>query len=128
MTTPMLIGFDVEPDGLDIPRHEMRRWTGFERSLELVAPLRDKLEQITGTPVNFSWYLRMDPQITDVYGSTTWVAETYGAELAALTDAGDELGLHPHALRWDPRADRWLTRRGQPGLGRGMRSAVVRGL
>ncbi len=108
MTTPILIGFDVEPDGLDIPR-ERRPWTGFERALEIVRPMRDRLATITGGPVNFGWYLRMDPQIGDVYGATDWVAQKYGAALSELRAGGDELGLHPHALRWDTGNDRWLT-------------------
>jgi hypothetical protein len=57
--------------------------------------------------VNFTWFLRMDPQIAEVYGSTTWVAQEYGTELEQLAAKGDELGLHPHALRWSERQRGW---------------------
>jgi hypothetical protein len=109
MTTPIVVGFDVEPDGLDIPRRERARWRGFERAYELTGALRGRLETALGAPVSFSWYLRMDPQIADVYGTPLWVAETYSRELDALRAAGDELALHPHALRWDDSRDGWLT-------------------
>ena len=105
---PVTIVFDVEPDGLDIPRQERRRWTGFERAHEIVTELRPRLSDALGTPVRFGWCLRMDPQIADVYGSSTWVADTYGRELDGLRAEGDELALHPHALRWDAATDGWI--------------------
>lgn len=109
VTTPIVVGFDVEPDGLDIPRRERPPWRGFERTLELSKIVRGRLETELGEPVRFSWFLRMDPQIADVYGSPTWVVEEYGPALERLRREGDELGLHPHALRWDERRGGWLT-------------------
>ncbi len=105
---PIVVGFDVEPDGLDIPRRERRAWTGFERTLEVIDQLRPRLEDALRAPVAFSWHLRMDPQIEEVYGSASWVADAYGVQLDKLRAAGDELGLHPHALRWDDRRNGWL--------------------
>jgi len=105
---PLVVGFDVEPDGLDIPRHERRPWTGFERTMEIANALRPRLADALDAPVRFSWFLRMDPQIKDVYGSTTWAAETYGAELDTPRAHGDEVGLHPHTLRWREGRGGWV--------------------
>jgi len=46
-----------------------------------------------------------------VWGSPSYPAAFYERELEELTDAGDELGLHPHNWRWHDPA------RGQNGTG-----------
>jgi hypothetical protein len=40
------------------------------------------------------------------------VASRYRDHLAALRDAGDAIGLHPHAWRWLPGSRRWLADHG----------------
>jgi len=54
---------------------------------------------VTGSPVHFSWFLRMDPQITHTYGSPDWVVTRYPKLIEGLDAAGDELGLHVHPWR-----------------------------
>ena len=95
---PVVLCFDVEPDEIDVL--PTTPWLGFERLLERVGPWRENLAAATGRPVRFNWFLRMDPQIADVYGSATWVVDRYGADIDRLRSDGDLIGLHPHALRW----------------------------
>jgi hypothetical protein len=96
---PVVFCFDVEPDDIDVGRGA-QPWLGFERLLDRSGPWRNGLAEATGRPVRFNWFLRMDPQIADVYGSASWVVDRYRTEIDTLRAAGDLIGLHPHALRW----------------------------
>jgi glycosyltransferase involved in cell wall biosynthesis/SAM-dependent methyltransferase len=75
----------------------------------LVKALRGQLSSITGTPVALTWCLRMDPQITEIYGAPDWIATVYRRELAEIRAAGDVIGLHPHSWRW---RDGWVSDQG----------------
>ena len=105
---PMVLAVDVEPEPGGGTWREPEPWLGFERWLEVTAPLRDRLAQLTGAPVHFSWFVRCDPQIADVYGDAAWAADRYAASFERLRAAGDELAIHPHAWRWDDGAGEWV--------------------
>src|SRR5262249_45825299 len=64
---PVLIIVDVEPDGFFIPRDDPRPWRGYERLHEFLHELRPHSVKVTGRAVHYCWYLRMDPQIAEVY-------------------------------------------------------------
>src|SRR5437868_5280222 len=83
-------------------------WDGFERLAEFLNGCRVDLERFTGAAVNFSWFMRMDPQIERTHGSAAWVARRYPEAILKLEGAGDEIGLHTHAWRWDESAARWV--------------------
>ena len=110
---PVLLCFDVEPDEIEVGA-DATPWLGFERLLERVKPLRDDLAEATGRPVRFDWFLRMDPQIAEAYGTAGWVVDRFGADLARLRSEGDLIGLHPHALRPTATAGRWVADHGDP--------------
>lgn len=99
---PLVLCIDVEPDAHVFAPGQSSPWTGFENMLELVPALRRRLEEATGKPAHFGWSLRIDPQIAMGYGSPTYIAEKYRAQLDDLAGAGDAIGVHPHAWRWDP--------------------------
>src|SRR6188768_995106 len=81
---PVMVTVDVEPDERTFPPDEPRPWSGFAQMTEKVGPLRERLAAITGTPVSFSWFLRMDPQVERAWGSATWAAEEYATQLESL--------------------------------------------
>jgi hypothetical protein len=105
---PVVLGVDVEPDDRVFGRCDARRWSGFERFLERLPPLRERLAELTGAPAAATWFLRMDTQVAETWGSSRWVADAYGDALAGLTAHGDELGLHTHTWRWDSGARHWV--------------------
>src|SRR5207244_12056910 len=106
----VVLCWDVEPDGRMIERGAAGRWTGFEGLLPLIERMRERVASLTGAPAAFSWFLRMDPQVADTWGSPGWVAERYASELAALESRGDQLGLHTHTWRWQKRGGGWVRR------------------
>jgi hypothetical protein len=105
---PVALCIDAEPDVRLFPRDEPRPWSGFEGMLDRLPPLREKLAEATGSPVALSWFLRMDPQVAETWGSPGWVAEAYGERLEELLACGDELALHTHTWRWSASEDTWL--------------------
>jgi hypothetical protein len=109
---PVIICHDVEPDYRQISADTGEDWEGFPETVQLFGALRDRLADVTGAPAHFSWFLRMDPQIERAYGSPGWAAERYGELLTRLEQAGDEVGLHTHAWRWDEGLSRWVTDHG----------------
>ncbi len=109
---PLILCIDVEPDEREIKRGIAKDWQGFEETYKFFSNLRPHLEEATGAPVRFSWFFRMDPQIEDTYGLSWWVAKRYGEVIEQLELAGDEIGLHTHAWRWDSGLHRWITDNG----------------
>ena len=115
MGPPLILCIDVEPDPRLPDRANPAPWRGFERFVEEMPALRARLRSATGQAPHFTWFLRMDPQVADTWGSATWVEDEYGEQLAALRAEGDERGLHTHSWRWDEAADSWLADRADPG-------------
>ncbi|HKQ99694.1 MAG TPA: hypothetical protein VJT09_03410, partial [Pyrinomonadaceae bacterium] len=104
---PICIIIDAEPDERQTDPNDPKDWEGFEKTCEYFKKLRPQLEDATGSPVHFSWFLRMDPQVEQTYGAPDWAVTRYRELIEELTAAGDELGLHPHAWRWDEASGRW---------------------
>jgi len=105
---PVILCVDVEPDEREIESTTVKNWAGFEEVLKFLDSLRGRLEKATEAPVSFSWFMRMDPQIEHTYGLPWWVAKQYREAILQLERAGDEIGLHVHAWRWDAGSNRWI--------------------
>ncbi len=121
---PVLICIDVEPDERAINPHRTDDWKGFEKIFDLFGQLRPRLEAATRSPAHVSWFLRMDPQITRVYGSASWAAARYRRLIEEIEAAGDEVGLHTHAWAWDEKSLRWIQDFGnQPWVAHCVRSS-----
>jgi hypothetical protein len=112
---PAVLSIDVEPDGYFLDRSAPPSWRGFELSVEYFRAFRDRASRTLGRPVRVNWFVRMDPQIADTYGSPAWVAEQYPRQLAELAAAGDEVGLHVHAYRWSEDQGEWIVDHGNQG-------------
>ena len=111
---PVIVAVDVEPDDRTFPPDEPRPWSGFAQMAEKAGPLRERLAEITGSPVAFSWFLRMDPQVERTWGSFTWAADEYRAQIESLEAAGDEIALHTHTWRIDEERGEWIADFGDP--------------
>ncbi len=104
-TIPVVLCIDLEPDRRR-PDRDGARPAGISRLFPLVEQLRDRLASMTGAPPAFTWNVRLDPQIAEVYGAPEWIATTYADELADAGTGGDVIGLHPHSWRWQ---DGWVS-------------------
>ena len=105
---PVIVCIDVEPDPRQVNRDAREPWVGYEATQRYMRALRPRIHAITQAPVHFSWFLRMDFQVSEPYGSATWAAETYRAHMEEVQRAGDELGVHPHPYRWLADERKWL--------------------
>jgi hypothetical protein len=105
---PVVMCIDVEPDERLIDPELQEPWAGFELAYDFFSQLRSRLEAATGKPVHFSWFLRMDPQIAHTYGAADWVARRYPSLIDKIRSAGDALGLHVHAWRWEEKVENWV--------------------
>ncbi len=109
---PVILCIDVEPDERQVDLQSPHHWPGFEAAVAFFNNVRPRLEQTTNSPAKFNWFLRMDPQVDRVYGGASWVVEHYGALIEQLERAGDEIGLHTHAWRWDEAMVQWIADHG----------------
>jgi hypothetical protein len=105
---PIIFCLDVEPDPRELDPKTSENWNGFESAVEFLNSVRPQIEDATGSPANFIWFLRMDPQVNHVYGLASWVVQRYRRLIEELELAGDELGLHVHAWRWHEQTRRWV--------------------
>ncbi|MBI2705056.1 MAG: class I SAM-dependent methyltransferase [Actinobacteria bacterium] len=103
---PIVLAVDVEPDPRVFRGLAPEPSAGFEALVELLPGLRDRIADVAGAEPRFTWTLRMDPQMAQAYGSTSWIASRYESELAGFVADGDELGLHTHTWRWN--GERWV--------------------
>jgi len=117
---------DVEPDEFFIARTQPVPWKGYENVWRFFHQLRPVLSERTGASVHYSWYFRMDPQVEEVYGAPAWAVTHYAKFVDDCVANGDELGLHPHDYRWEPKADNWIIDHGnQPWIDHCVRMAFA---
>ncbi|HEY8240540.1 MAG TPA: hypothetical protein VIH35_03795, partial [Kiritimatiellia bacterium] len=105
---PVILTCDLEPADRYTSLGEPGDWAGLEEVMAAISALRPRLEKATDAPVHFNWFLRCDPQVERSYGSATWLADRHGPILRDLAAAGDELGIHAHAYRWDDARGSWV--------------------
>jgi hypothetical protein len=105
---PVVFAVDVEPEPGGGSWRSPDPWLGFERWLEVMPRIRESLERRTGAPVHFSWFVRCDPQIADIYGDAAWAADRYAQGFDRLRAAGDEIAIHPHSWRWNDATGQWV--------------------
>jgi glycosyltransferase involved in cell wall biosynthesis len=114
---PIIFCIDVEPDGFFIDRQKPLPWAGYEATYAFLHHLRPHLSLRTGAPVHFSWFLRMDPQVADTYGTAHWAVDSYPRFIDDMRLNRDEIGLHPHDYRWDEDRQSWVVDHGnQPWI------------
>ena len=107
-TVPIILCIDVEPDPFLVNRADPEPWTGYERTFAYLREMRGRFEEATGAPVRYTWCFRMDPQVTDSYGSPTWAVDRFPAFAEEMGREDDALGVHPHAYRWARDEQRWI--------------------
>lgn len=105
MTAPFVLAIDVEP----APRYRLlgvaAEWESFARCVEHLAPWRDSVLDRTGRPLQITWFMRCDPQMS-AYGSEDWPLHHFGAVIERLAAQGDAFGLHVHPYLRDT-GDDW---------------------
>ena len=106
----VVIACDTDPDRdyfvKDVPPGSLS-WRGM---LEGIPRAKDKLQKLTDsdgrTPV-FTWNLRVDHQIKQIYGAYNHILTAHNNFLLWLEKTGDELGWHPHFWCYDEKRKVW---------------------
>lgn len=109
----VLLLIDVEPNARKIFSNA-GGWEGTEAAVGRLEHFRRRLEDKTDWPVQFSWFLRADPQIQALWGKPHWIAEAMPQIFKTIEEHGDYCGIHPHLWRWDPRRSEWFNELGDP--------------
>jgi hypothetical protein len=95
---PVVLCIDAEPDGLG---HDPADgpWTGFRAMHRWLGGLRGRIEDVTGRPPAFAWFLRMDPQVAELGGTARYPLDAHPDVRAEILDRNEPLGLHVHGWR-----------------------------
>lgn len=104
---------DVEPDERKT-RAGDDPWAGTRLALRFVADLRLALATASGRPAAINWFLRLDPQVRDTWGSAERVADDCPELLRTIEEHDDPCGIHPHFWRFDRRRREWHNDFGDP--------------
>jgi hypothetical protein len=97
---------DLEPDSREGTGGRDGDWAGAAEILGDQGWLRSALDPGDRAPL--SWFVRADPYVEAVRGSARWALDHHLPGLEPLLDAGDEVGLHAHNLRWSQAHRRWV--------------------
>lgn len=105
---PVILCIDVEPDGMFIDRTRKLPWIGYEKAYVFFKHIRRMIASGTDSEAHFSWFYRMDPQVSDTYGSGHWPVTHYAEYAKEFKKKGDELGLHTHLYRFSSKTNDWI--------------------
>lgn len=105
---PVILSIDVEPEGRFLDPGRRDSWLGFERCIEFSRGFRNRVAAATGGEARLTWCLRMDPQITEVYGTSDWIVRQHQAAFDEFEALRDDVGLHTHPYRWDAVKESWV--------------------
>ena len=107
-TVPVVLCIDCEPDPRMVDPADPPPLEGYRRVQEFFTTWRERTSELTGVPVHLNWFFRMDPQIATSYGDAGVFVDQHAAFVERVRAAGDGLGVHPHAWRWDRTNGGWV--------------------
>lgn len=111
---PVIFCIDSEPDKANPERGEATPWALLERCFERLGAYRASLTEATGAHAAFTWAVRADTQVRELYGEAGWGLRVYGSTWRELMARGDDVGLHPHPQRWSTAAQAWVGAQNEP--------------
>ncbi|MCI0344121.1 MAG: hypothetical protein L0221_01575 [Chloroflexi bacterium] len=109
---PAVLAINIESDGRIGGPGSGVAAAGLVQTWSWLGALRPRLEDATGRAVRFAWFVRMDPQIALQAGRGDGLVAAAPAVFEAIAVAGDSVGLHTHAGRWDAARRRWVADHG----------------
>ncbi|MCP5346828.1 MAG: hypothetical protein R3F41_15475 [Gammaproteobacteria bacterium] len=105
---PAFLSIDVEPDAFQFSSNTLGEWEGYRLMAQFIASFRSRLQENFVSSPRVGWYFRTDPQIGEVFGTSSF-AMTHAPEvIESARRADDYFGIHPHPLRWSPRHQKWI--------------------
>lgn len=113
-SVPVFLCIDLEPAERQVRPSEADPWRGVDAIAEHLESLRPRLQDVSGKPVRFLWFVRCDPQIETAFGSADALLRRSSELFERLLAAGDRIGLHVHLWRWDEGASAWIADYGNP--------------
>lgn len=107
-SVPAFLSIDVEPDAFQVSSNSPVEWEGHRLMAEFIESFRSRLQKNSVSMPRFGWYFRTDPQIEEIFGTSSF-AMTHAPEfIESVRRAGDYFGIHPHPLRWSPAYQKWI--------------------
>lgn len=106
---PALLCVDIEPDDREVEGDIDADWSGTEPCIERIERFRTASAS-RGHTAHVNWFVRLDPQIADAYGSIDHALDRHCDRLHELRESGDGIGVHTHAWRYID--GRWIADHG----------------
>lgn len=90
---------DIDPDNYDTaifgPETGLS-WRGVEEGLPILFELAARVVRDLGVEPRFTWFVRADSELSEAYGSSLWLLDTYADLWRRRRQLGDEIAWHPH--------------------------------
>lgn len=105
---PILFCIDSENDDFDPDPKAASRWATVEECFDRLGRYRQRLAQSTGRDAAFTWVVRADAQLREIYGEAGWGLRAYASQWRQLLAEGDDVGVHPHPQQWSAERGGWV--------------------
>jgi hypothetical protein len=95
----VVFSVDVDEDDVDkafISKDKHYNWRGLEEGIPLIKKSLNGYHDHQGSKIKYTWFLRCDRQIENLYGESDYLLNRYINVWRDLNNNGDEIGWHFH--------------------------------
>ena len=107
----IVIACDCDPDRVQYGGYSYGEkrliWKGVTKGIAACLEGVSRLEEYYKCRIPFTWNIRCDDQIKQVFGNADWLIEEYFNIWDNLKKRGDSLCWHPHLWKWNIQNGHW---------------------
>lgn len=108
----VIIACDCDPDrprynGMPYNSRKRLVWRGITKGISNAKKIANNFEDSYGENPKFTWFVRSDDQIKEIYGDYAWQYKRFSKLWKGLEKNGDEIGWHPHLWKWSKKYKIW---------------------
>lgn len=107
----IVVACDCDPDRVQYGGYSYGEkrliWNGVTKSIPALLEEVSRLEEYYKCRIPFTWNIRSDDQIKQVFGNAGWTVEEYFDIWDNLRKRGDSLCWHPHLWKWNIQNGYW---------------------
>lgn len=110
----VIIGCDCDPDKAKYGGENLRfhhgeyKWQGIKKGIPQIKERLLDIQSGFDTSLKFTWCVRSDLQIENIYGNAGWCLKEFSSLWRKLEEEGDEISWHPHLARWNSTRKLWF--------------------